>query len=74
MWILEIGDILGVHLHLLAEKPDYLRSSANPSELEVSNGSYIKLFKNGIEQRFSFVDIYEGHYHAAISLYMNARC
>ncbi len=61
-------------MHLLAEKPDYLRTSSNHSDLEVSNGSYIKLFVNGVEQPMMFQDIYEGPYFAAVSLYMHASC
>ena len=40
----------------------------------MSNGSYIKYFKNGVLQRLSFEDIYEGDYHAGVSLYMSSRC
>ena len=42
--------------------------------LYVSEGSYIEFYKNGVLQSRKFTDIYEGTYHAAISVYMQARC
>ena len=42
--------------------------------LEVSDGSYINFYKNGVLQEHNFFDIYEGTYHAAVSLYMHGRC
>ena len=42
--------------------------------LEVSDGSYMEFYKNGVLQERKFVDIYEGTYHAAVSLYMHGRC
>ena len=71
---LEVGDVIGVYLHLIAEKPTFLRQSDRADLLEVSQGSYIKMTINGIEQPVTFLNIYEGHYHAAVSLFMNARC
>ena len=38
--------------------------------LEVSDGSYIEFYKNGTLLERKFMDIYEGTYHAAVSLYM----
>lgn len=40
----------------------------------MSDGSYIEFYKNGVLQERKFVDIYEGTYHAAVSLYMHGRC
>ena len=40
----------------------------------MSEQSYIQFSKNGELLPAQFVDIYEGTYHAAISLYMQARC
>lgn len=42
--------------------------------LEVSDGSYIEFYKNGTLLERKFMDIYEGTYHAAVSLYMQGRC
>ena len=41
--------------------------------LEVSENSFIEFYKNGVKQPYSFYDIWEADYFAAISLYMNAR-
>lgn len=46
----------------------------NKDAMEVCEGSYIEFYKNGEKEEQKFVDMYEGVYHAAISLYMNARC
>ena len=46
----------------------------NKENLYVSEGSYIEFYKNGVLQSKKFPDIYEGTYHAAISVYMHARC
>lgn len=43
-------------------------------QLEVSEGSFIEFYKNGVKQSRQFIDIFEGTYHAAVSLYMHARC
>jgi len=104
---LDSGDVIGVNLHLLACKPEFMRMAGSavsilddhelPSQvrefrtdsnhdvmmednkddhkaLEVGHGSYIEFYKNGELQEHSFVDIYEGTYHAAVSLYMHGRC
>ena len=42
--------------------------------LEIGHGSYIEFYKNGVLQQHKYMDIYEGTYHAAISLYMHGRC
>ena len=85
------GDVIGVYIHLLADKPHFMRDKKHSNhlddivsveilkqtkeeQLEVSNGSYIKFYKNGKLQGLTFNDIYEGKYHAAVSLYMQARC
>ena len=72
--ILEEHDIMGVYMHLEHEKPRFLRSTKEDNDLEPSDGSFIKLYKNGVEQACFFNNIYEGSYYAAISLYMNAQC
>ena len=44
-------------------------------ELEVSSGSFIEFYKNGkLQARKDFSNIYEGTYHAGVSMYMNASC
>ena len=43
-------------------------------ELEISDGSYIEFYKNGELLERNFFDIYEGTYHAAVSMYMHGRC
>ena len=40
----------------------------------MSEGSYIEFYKNGVLQERKFIDIFEGTYHAAVSVYMHARC
>ena len=42
--------------------------------LEVSDGSYIDFYKNGVLQERKFLDIFEGTYHAAVSMYMHGKC
>ena len=67
--------MVGVYLHLIAEKPAFLRQAgSDTSKLEVSQGSYVSLYKNGVLQPHEFKNIYEGYYHVAVSLFMNARC
>ena len=59
----------------MAEKPKFLRENPDRvSDLEVSHNSFIKMTINGLQQQHSFMDISEGHYHAAVSVYMNAAC
>jgi len=38
--------------------------------IQRSKESSILYFKNGVLQENHFIDIYEGTYHAAVSLYM----
>jgi len=42
-------------------------------DIQTSDGSYVKFYKNGTEQKRKFENIFEGTYHAAVSLYMQAR-
>jgi len=41
--------------------------------LEISEGSSISFYKNGVKQSQEFVDIFEADYFAAVSMYMNAK-
>lgn len=90
--------MIGVHIHLLACKPAFMRKNKQTSlreddlltlpkldsvvsglpgreeELEVSGGSFIEFYKNGKLQHKTFEPIFEGTYHAGVSLYMNAAC
>ena len=56
---------------------DYLQPpdmcEADLKNLEVSDGSFIEFFLNGVRQVQYFADIYEADYFLAISLYMNAK-
>jgi len=67
LYYLVDGDVIGVQLHLLAKKPDFLKQKNNSTStveatdcqpdkaklnLEISDGSYIKFFKNGVEQKY----------------------
>jgi hypothetical protein len=66
------GDCIGALIHLKPPRPDFLKN------LNVENSGkniecYIKFYKNGIEQKEAFIGIFEGSYHAAVTLYNFAK-
>ena len=56
---------------VVVSPPDMTESDLN--SLEVSDGSFIEFYVNGIRQTQYFTDIYEADYFLTISLYMNAK-
>eukprot|EP00350_Pseudokeronopsis_sp_OXSARD2_P004227 CAMPEP_0170563892 /NCGR_PEP_ID=MMETSP0211-20121228/69626_1 /TAXON_ID=311385 /ORGANISM="Pseudokeronopsis sp., Strain OXSARD2" /LENGTH=102 /DNA_ID=CAMNT_0010882685 /DNA_START=305 /DNA_END=613 /DNA_ORIENTATION=- len=68
----EKKDVIGALIYLKPPKPMFLQSKPNEGDQEVSDGSFIEFFKNGVKQEHLFMDILEGKYHAGVSLYMNA--
>ena len=44
------------------------------NKIEVSDGSWIQFTVNGKPQPQVFKNIYEGAYHAGVSMYMHGRC
>ena len=53
-------------------RPEFLKN-VNEKNSENNSECYIKFFKNGMEQKEAFIGIYEGSYHAAITLYNFAK-
>ena len=83
----EEGDILGIHIHLLAEKPNWMGTTNKPPldqiedcdvvvEQQACEESYIHVYKNGqlLPEQFEPGKVYPGTYFAGVSLYMGARC
>jgi len=66
------GDCIGALIHLKPPRPDFLK---NLNE-EISGKNiecFIKFYKNGIEMKEAYIGIFEGNYHAAITLYNFAK-
>jgi len=68
------GDIIGALIHLKPPKPAFLQKKPSPEGWEISDGSFIEFYRNGVKQSHTFVEIFEGPYRAGISLYMSAQC
>jgi hypothetical protein len=58
------GDVIGVLIHLKPPMPEFLKNTSSKT-----NECYIKFYKNGEEQKENFINIKEGVYHAAVTLF-----
>jgi hypothetical protein len=61
-------------IHLKPPKPAFLQKKPSPEGWEISDGSFIEFYRNGVKQSHTFLEIFEGPYRAGISLYMSAQC
>lgn len=66
------GDCIGALIHLKPPRPDFLKNS-NAENSEKNLECFIKFYKNGVEQKEAFLGIFEGNYHAAVTLYNFAK-
>jgi len=67
------GDVIGCLIHMKPPKPKLRGDLVDKEKVEVNEGSKVIYYKNGKCLGVAFENLFEGFYHAGVSVYMSAQ-